>query len=155
MESQPTAAHGPSGGSRGGRQRWRRPRRGGGNGGGNQQDTANANSIAANSASISRDASMALRPASVAPAATPNPAPQSNHIPQQDGGRGRARRGGRGGRSRGGARGGPQGQTPLMAGSRVFGEQLTSSENASQAGQGDLKADAPEFRPGQSHSARR
>ncbi|TVY43161.1 FKBP12-associated protein-like protein [Lachnellula occidentalis] len=109
-----------------GRDRPPRNRRGrGGNRGG---ATGNANPAAQTA-----DASLVLRPASVAPAPTPPPTSNSNR-----GGRGR-----RGGLGRGGRRGGAQ---PMVNGQRAFGGQLTS--NAPSA-EGSLAGDAPVFIPGQ------
>ncbi|TVY55501.1 FKBP12-associated protein 1-like [Lachnellula cervina] len=107
----------------------RRNRRGrGGNRGG-----ATGNATAPNPAPQPSNASLVLRPASVAPEPTPAQTTNSNR-----GGRGR-----RGGLGRGGRRGGAQ---PMVNGQRAFGGQLTSNTPSAE---GSLAGDAPVFIPGQ------
>jgi transcriptional repressor NF-X1 len=86
------------------------------------------------------DASLALRPASVAPGTT-STAP----TPTQPSSSNRGSHGRRGGFGRGGRRGGAQ---LMVNGQRAFGGQLTSSTPAGSS-EGSLAADAPEFVPGQ------
>lgn len=80
------------------------------------------------------NASLALRPASITPAANTPPAPTESSN------RGRNTR--RGGFGRGGRRGGAAAQ-PLVNGQRAFGGQLTAPSPAA-----SLAGDAPEFIPG-------
>jgi transcriptional repressor NF-X1 len=120
-----------------GARRGHRPRRGRGRGGQTQEGGAATTPQPPN-------ASLALRPASVAPPSSPQTSTASAPTPN----RGRNRRGGSG---RGGGRGG---LTQMVNGQRAFGGQLTApSETGSVAG--SLAGDAPEFVPGQPVAGRR
>lgn len=122
-----------------GRSRLRNRR--GGRGGNRGRGGANAS--ATPQQEPNHNASLALRPASLAPeqaSSTP-----SNANSNRGGNRGRGR-----GMNRGGRRGGAQ---PMVNGSRAFGGQLTSNVPAGPA-EGSLAGDAPPFIPGQPVAAR-
>ncbi|KAF4630091.1 hypothetical protein G7Y89_g8058 [Cudoniella acicularis] len=98
------------------------------------------NALAGPAAPHNPDASLALRPASVAPESTQSPAPTSNA--------GRGNRSRRGGLGRGGRPGGAH--PPMVNGVRSFGGQLTSNTPPPPpSADGSLAADAPVFVPGQ------
>ncbi|KAH6671176.1 hypothetical protein B0J14DRAFT_595486 [Halenospora varia] len=102
------------------------------------------NAAAGSDAPHNLDASLAMRPTSVAPGSTPTAAPASNSN--------RGNRGRRGGPGRGGRRGGAQ---PMVNGTRAFGGQLTSTASPPPASEnGSLAADAPVFVPGQPVASR-
>ncbi|QSZ30310.1 hypothetical protein DSL72_004832 [Monilinia vaccinii-corymbosi] len=129
------------------RPRTRRPRRGGSRNAGPASADANTNTnVTPTAAAQVSEASLSLRPASVAPlpgTGSSNPSNPPNANGNNRGGHGRRGDGRSGGFGRGGRRGGPRGQT--MANGRVFGGQLTGP--ASHAG--SLPGDAPSFVPGQ------
>lgn len=102
---------------------------------------AGTNLSTSSAPSAASDASLALRPASVAPSIQQE-APSFSETSGVGGNSPRGR-GGRGGRS--GRRGGSGTQIMSCRG-RAFGGKLTRNEGPST---GSLQADAPEFRPGQ------
>ena len=117
--------------------RHRRPARRGGHRGAGSTETATATNPPQ-----APNASLALRPASVAPApaAVTAPAPAESSNPT----RGRNNR--RGGLGRGGRRGGAP--TQPMANGRVFGGQLSAANPPTGSAEGSLAGDAPVFVPG-------
>ena len=112
----------------------RGPRRGANRGSGSTETTTTANT------SETPNASLSLRPASVAPAANPTPTTAESSSSN----RGRHYR--RGGFGRGGRRGGAQVQR--MANGRTFGGQLTAVNPPPGSAEGSLAGDAPVFVPG-------
>lgn len=96
-------------------------------------------------------ASLAIRPASVAPSPDTSGTPVSANTSNSNRGRGPGRRG----FNRGGQRGhGGAPQQHLVNGQRAFGGQLTASSVPSSIS-GSLAGDAPEFVPGQPMAPRR
>lgn len=116
-----------------------RNRRGGRGGRGGNRGRGGANASTAAQQEPNPSASLALRPASIAPVQASTPA------------NGNSNRGGNRGRGRGGMnRGGRRGAQPMMVNGRAFGGQLTSDIPASDGlSEGSLAADAPPFVPGQ------